>query len=384
MSDPKGYYKFLGVPIDAPTEQIREAYNKMVRKYFPGHGSEYKKAKLITDEEKRAKRLEECSKALEKANEAKENLLDEKKREIYDNGGMERDFSSGFTATNIFEFFTGLGRKRGSKMQSTHYKINTSLKDVYVGKTCQYKVKRNLLCEQCKGTGHENSNKCGECKGRGAVIRQMHQFGGLAAETKCMACDGVGFITSGSECKKCDKGYLGESKIFKVEIKPGAKHGDIIKFEGMGDQALGTKPGDVIFEVCVEDNPNFRRVGDHLVSFIDIPLYTILAGGSVFFRHLDERNLEINISGANNLNDCIIVKGEGFGLRNKGDLILEPAVKIPSKFDKKLLKKALNFTEECNVKANKSVKGTFGEMPEETVEEEHDMRGFPGSFFFNL
>lgn len=73
--DPSGYYKVLGLPKTSTKTEIKRRYYKMIREKNPD--------KLAGNDEKKFKELND---ELMKINEAKEVLLDDKKRDLYDRG----------------------------------------------------------------------------------------------------------------------------------------------------------------------------------------------------------------------------------------------------------------------------------------------------------
>ena len=53
-----------------------------------------------------------------------------------------------------------------------------------------------------------------------------------------------------------------DRKILTVNIKPGMQDGDLIVFEGEGDEKKGYVPGDVIITLCYDDNYYYLRLND--------------------------------------------------------------------------------------------------------------------------
>ena len=68
----KNYYKILGVPADATSDQIKIAYRKLARKYHPDLNAKDKDA----------------NRKFQEVNEANEVLSDPKKRKAYDQYGL--------------------------------------------------------------------------------------------------------------------------------------------------------------------------------------------------------------------------------------------------------------------------------------------------------
>lgn len=101
--DPSGYYKIMGVPKNAAKGTIKKRYYKLVREKDPD--------KYLGKDEKKIKELSE---EMMKINEAKEVLLDDKKRDLYDrglyNGGNKQQHGfQGEDINDIFKSFFGGG-----------------------------------------------------------------------------------------------------------------------------------------------------------------------------------------------------------------------------------------------------------------------------------
>lgn len=102
--DPSGYYKIMGVSKKAPKKEIKNKYHKLIREKDPDKFA-------VTD--KRHKALTE---EMMKINEAKEVLLDDQKRNLYDQGLYNNKqqqghqfFQGGEDIQDIFKSFFGGG-----------------------------------------------------------------------------------------------------------------------------------------------------------------------------------------------------------------------------------------------------------------------------------
>ena len=94
--------------------------------------------------------------------------------------------------------FGGGGQRaqRKRKVKPTVKELNVTLEDVYNGKMVQLKNRRTALCEDCHGKGGEGVQRCGECKGQGAVFRTVMMGPGQYAkmQTTCNDCRGQGEV----------------------------------------------------------------------------------------------------------------------------------------------------------------------------------------------
>ena len=386
--DPQGLYEVLGLKAGASIDEVKKAFTKKQRECHPD-GAFFKAAlrKCKTDEE-RAKVEKEFKEKSQKCNQAKAVLFDEKKKQEYDMG-MTGDF--GFSAGggdffDIFSSFTGGGRRnRVQKVQDTEYEFNISLKEAYMGKRASFNVKVQRECSACNGKGGDSVETCEPCKGKGKV-EHHRRLGPLISvqEAPCNNCNSTGFVVKGKLCQSCKgKQYVETKEHIEVEVEPGVQNGRKYTFSGKGNHKKNCVPGDVILIVNITNDPRFRKSGYNLISKVDIPLYVALAGGQIIFEHITGKKFEITLYPFKDLKKCIILKGEGFKIKNSysgGDLILEPNIIIDKNIDKDLLARALNY-----VPVRKDFTGTavpkyaeFGVMPKEQ-EEQNERERFEGA-----
>ncbi|KAF7684336.1 Mitochondrial protein import protein mas5 [Astathelohania contejeani] len=381
MSDPKGFYEILGIAPGSSIEECRKAYRRKQRIYHPDFGTKKRELDNIEDEEVRKEKLRELIEISAKLNEAKNTLDDEEKKKRYDMGMDEN--AHGFDGSSIFDFFTGFGRRRDNgmrKVEDTVFKVNISLKESFLGKTSKFKVRRKTICKGCNGKGGENATTCTTCHGLGKIQRQ-HRRGMFISveESVCGNCNGEKTVVTGAKCKDCNGNkYKQEELLLEVKISPGVNTGERITYTGKGDEKVGHVPGDLIFYIIVKEDKKYKRIKDDLISTIDVDLYTILAGGKVYFTHIDDRVLEINIPRITDLEKVLIVRREG--MANRGDLYLKPKFIINEKIDLNKLKEVIPPLLKAEKSVNESVAATIGELPEEEVEE--DEGGFSGFRFF--
>lgn len=378
MSDPEGLYKVLGLPPNSSIDQIKQKYHKLQKEYHPDFGSKAREAKNIKDPKEREKRLEEIKEVSAKLNAAKATLFDEEKKKQYDTG-MPNGMPGGFS--DIFDFFSGGGRRKQRKVEDTIFPVKITMKDAYKGITKKYKVNRSVVCGTCSGRGGDQTVKCSTCSGRGSIQRHIKSgFFTTIQEMKCTDCDG-GEKIIGNKCKDCKgKKYAKEERIVEVEIPKGVGDDECIKFNGLGDERIGALNGDLIFNINITDKHKFIRTGNDLIVFFKIDLCTALTGGKIYHTHLDDKVLEVEIPPVRNFNDLIKIKGYGFG---RGDLYLKPEYDIPEKINGDKLREVLGG-KIIEKKGDAKVKGKYEKEPE--IEEERETDAGFGAFrsFFNF
>jgi DnaJ homolog subfamily A member 2 len=225
-------------------------------------------------------------------------LSNPKKRELYDaygeeglqgadgegpGGGGHMDPSDLFA--QLFGGGGGGGRGgRGGgprKGEDIVHALPVTLEQLYTGRTAKLAITRDVTCADCQGTGGAGGmaveRECGECHGRGAVLRVRQIGPGMIQQvtSPCGGCRGTGrVIPPGSQCPACSgRKVTKEKKVLEVHIDRGARHGAKIRFSGeAGCASPGTAPGDVVFVLQAKEHPAYRRDGNDLFLERDLPL----------------------------------------------------------------------------------------------------------------
>lgn len=352
--DPKGYYSVLGLQPGADIEQVKKAYKDQLKRYHPDFGTESRKIRQQTDESTKQAELDKLSDKIKLLNEAKQILMDPEQKKEYDNP------SQGFGS--FFDLFRS--QRQQPKAKDTRVEIKINMKDNYNGVTKKFKINRTVLCKECDGMGGKDVEVCRECQGCGMKQQQVRR--GHTIQVFQMPCDCEdGYVSKGPKCRDCSgKRYKKEEKIIEIDVQ-NVKHGDVLSYEGYGDEKKNCLPGDVNFVMNIVDK-EYKRVGDNIVGSINIDLTTCLLGGSIEYMHLDGKKYEIKVEKIKSFKDILKVKGLGFG---RGDLYLNIEVEIP-KVDKN---KVIELFGKKDVKGDVKVQGTYETVSEAEDSEEEDM-----------
>ncbi len=358
----RDYYDILGVPKDAFEDDIKKAFRRLAHTYHPDkQGGDEKKFKEV--------------------NEAYQVLSNKEKRAQYDrfgktfSGGAGPGYGGagsgqepfGFDFSDIFSGFSGEGgredlgdifgnifgggtrggrRKRGMDIQAD---IGISLQDAYAGVKKNVSFKTYVMCETCKGIGHEKSagtTTCDVCKGTGKVRQQKNSFlGSFVQIRECDKCSGKGEIPK-KICHVCKgAGRIMGTRTVDIDIKAGVQSGQIIKITGHGEAGLEGHPaGDLYVRVIVAEHPVFRVEGENLVAKKDISMSDLLTGKEFEITSIDGRKLKFSIPANHNLRKDIVITKEG--MTKKGILVIKLNVKTPKKMSPKAKKLADDLAKE--------------------------------------
>lgn len=351
----RDYYEILGISKDAKKEDIKKAYRKLVKKLHPDVNKE------AGSEEK-----------FKEVQEAYEVLSDESKRKAYDQYGHAgtQGFSPGggngfngystygdapFDMGDIFNTFFGGGggdfgfnfgrsgsRKRSNLGEDLRYRIRLSFEEAMHGGEYEIKVKRNVRCSNCQGSGSENGERktCDVCNGTGRERRVQNSFlGQIAVMAECSKCNGMGSIPE-KVCSKCSgTGIETQEEKVKIRVPAGVYDGMILRFrEGGNAGEAGGEYGDLYVEIEVEPSVEFERRGNDLYSIEEIPVHIAVLGGNIQVSTVDG-SVKLKIPKGTQPGTVFRIKGEGAPVLakegSKGDLYVRVDVKIPEKISRK-------------------------------------------------
>ena len=210
----RDYYEVLGVSKDASEDEIKKAYRKIAIKYHPDRNPGNKEA-----EEK-----------FKEAAEAYDVLHDAQKRQQYDQFGFNGPGAGGFggfsgasmNMDDIFSMFGdifggraggfggfgGGGQRRPQQHRGgdLRLKVKLSLSEISTGVTKKFKVRKDITCTHCHGTGAEvgsTTETCPTCHGSGVITHTTQSiFGMMQTQGVCPTCNGEGKVIK-NKCKHC-------------------------------------------------------------------------------------------------------------------------------------------------------------------------------------
>ncbi len=215
---------------------------------------------------------------------AYEILSDEKKREIYDEYGLEGVEQEGGPGgpgggDDLFSMFFGgggAGRRAGPrKGPSLQHPLKVSLNDLYNGKTVKLAINRKVIVGE--------SSSCEACRGQG-VVMELRQIGpGMLTQMQrpCGECGGKGYKAKTKN----------ERKVIEVHVEKGAVNNQKITFRGMADEVPGRETGDVNFIIQEKEHEFFKRKGADLLVMQDVSLNQALTGFSVSRKRVDMKKV---------------------------------------------------------------------------------------------
>jgi curved DNA-binding protein len=277
------YYSTLGVDRNATDDDIKKAYRKLAMKHHPDRGGDEATFKKIS--------------------EAYDILSDPQKKQIVDLGGDPKNQGGGGYGNSFnqgpfefhfgggvppgmedifgrFGFGNGFGRQPMKKNKTLNINVDITLEDVLTGKDINAEI-----------------------------------------------------TIPGS----------GKRKMINIAIPAGIEHGQQIRYEGMGDDAVkDIRPGDLIVNVNVRPHSRFRREHTDIILEKSVPVWDAIIGSTLDIETLDGKVLTINIPQGTKHGTVLSCRGEGLPImrsRNRGNLLIMIKVDMPKNLSESQLEK---------------------------------------------
>lgn len=293
--DYKDYYKILGVPKSATTDEIKKAYRKLAVKYHPDKNQGNKKAEELFKE----------------ANEANEVLSNPEKRKKYDELGenwkqYENQGYQGGQGFNRSQYQQAGGGQRYRSSGAEGFGGDENFSDFF---------------ESIFGKGFDGSGRQRQARAQNGP--DYHAEVELSLE----------------------EAYNGTSRLLevngeKLQMKfKGVQDGQKLRIKEKGGQGIGGgKRGDIYVGVHIPIHPHFERKGDDLYCEAPVELYTAILGGKALVRTM-KGNIKVDIARETDNGKILRLKGMGmpkFGKENEfGDLYAKVKIILPKKLTEK-------------------------------------------------
>ena len=373
----RDYYEVLGVSRDASEDEIKMAYRKLAIKYHPDRNPGNNEA-----EEK-----------FKEAAEAYEVLHDPQKRQQYDQfgfdgpqgggfggfsgGGMDMDdifsmFGDIFGGHSGFGGFGGFGGG-GQRQQQRVYrgsdlrlKVKLSLQDIASGVTKKFKVKKDVTCTACHGTGAANGAKpetCPTCHGSGVVERTMRSmFGMMTTQSECPTCHGEGTVIK-DKCKECNgSGVVKGEEVVEINIPAGIEDGMVLNAHGKGNAAPHNGiNGDIQVFIEEEKDNTFIRDKQDIIYNLLLDFPTAALGGEVEIPTISGNKIKMKIAPGTQPGMSTRLRGKGLPAlkgygTGTGDLVVNMSVYVPKTLSKEERKAIEELRDSENFKGDTSTK----------------------------
>ncbi len=366
----RDYYEVLGVDKSASDDEIKKAYRKIAIANHPDRNPGNKEA-----EDK-----------FKEAAEAYDVLHDPQKRRQYDQfgfsgpqgsgfggfsgGGMDMDdifsmFGDIFGGRGGFSGFGGFGgggRGQVYRGNDLRLKVRLSLLEISTGVTKKFKVRKDIACDHCHGSGAEagsGTETCPTCHGHGVVVRSVRtMLGTMQTQTECPTCHGEGTVIK-NKCKHCGgSGVVKGEEVVEIKIPAGVAEGMVVNVPGKGNAgAHNGVSGDIQVLIEEEANDTFVRDGQDVVYNLLLDFPTAALGGDVEIPTITGNKVKIKIESGTQPGKTLrlrhkglpAVQGYGSGV---GDLVVNISVFVPKTLAKDEKEKIEGFRDSVHFKGD--------------------------------
>ena len=373
----RDYYEVLGVDKSASEDEIKKAYRKIAIKYHPDRNPGDKEA-----EEK-----------FKEAAEAYNILHDPKTRQQYDQFGFNGPnmgggfggfggFESTMNMDDIFSMFGdifgghgfggfGGGQRRPQQHRGSdlRLKVKLTLEEINTGVTKKFKVRKDIHCPHCNGSGAEAGSQkepCPTCHGQGYITHTTQSiFGMMQQQSVCPTCGGEGMVIK-NKCKHCGgTGVEKGEEVVEINIPAGVAEGMVVNVPGKGNAGKhnGT-PGDI--QVFIEEEPHetFIRDGNDLIYNLLLDFPTAALGGDVEIPTIEGTKLKVKLDNGTQPGKTLRLRGKGLpavqGYGNgRGDLVVNISVYVPKTLSKEEKQAIEQFKGSDNFKGDKQTRDSI-------------------------
>lgn len=382
MAQKRDYYEVLGVEKTASEAEIKKAYRKIAIKYHPDRNPGDKEA-----EEK-----------FKEAAEAYNVLHDTQKRQQYDkfgfaglNGGAGDGFGGfgGGASMNMDDIFSmfgdifgghgfggfgggfGGGKARPQKHRGgdLRLKVRLTLEEINQGVTKKFKVRKDVPCEHCHGTGAEGGSgmeTCPTCHGSGVVTHTTQSiFGMMQSQGVCPTCHGQGQVIK-NKCKHCGgTGVTKGEEVVEVNIPAGVAEGMVVNISGKGNAGMNNGiPGDIQVFIAEEPHDTFIRDDNDLIYNLLLDFPTATLGGEVEIPTIEGKVLKVKIEPGTQPGKTMRLRGKGLPAvkgygTGRGDLVVNISIYVPKTLSRDEKKAIEAFKESDNFKGDKETRDSI-------------------------
>jgi DnaJ-class molecular chaperone len=284
-------YKVLGVPRDAPDEEIRRTYRKLAKELHPDLNPSNK----VTAEER-----------FKKVSAAYDIVGDPVKRKQYDRGEIDANGEQrrGYQRTHAGGAGPFGGRAGGGARPGEEYGFGDVFSDLFGGGRFRW--------------GETDS----PVSGRGNDVRYTLE---------------IDFLEAAAGTKK--RVTMPDGGTLDISIPEGVSDGQVLRLKGKGlTAARGGEAGDALVEIKVRLHPQFKRTGDDIALELPITIDEAVLGAKIEVPTVSGR-VQLTIPKGTSSGRVFRLKGKG--VRNAptghtGDQLVTVRIVLPDAIDEKL------------------------------------------------
>ena len=261
-------------------------------------------------------------------------------------------------------FRTRSARTQQHRGSDLRLKVKLTLEEINKGVTKKFKVRKDIPCPHCNGSGSEDGQEatCGTCNGQGVVYKtRKTMLGIMQTQAVCDTCRGEGTVIK-NKSKHCNgEGIVKGEKQVEVELPAGLVEGYAYNFQGKG--GAGRRKGvNGDLQILVHEKPHAEllRDGVDLVYNLLLTIPQAVLGTSLEVPTHDGK-AKITIPSGTQPGTVLRLKGKGIPDINsygsqRGDEIINISVYMPETLTKEERQAIETLAGSDNIKPSTSIK----------------------------
>lgn len=135
----------------------------------------------------------------------------------------------------------------------------------------------------------------------------------------------------------------GKIETVTIDVPAGAREGDTIRYEGLGDDSNKNWPrGDLLVRLKIINNKGWTRDGNNLATKEFINIFDLLLGCVIIINTLDNKSIKLTVPKGTKPGTIFSITGYGIPdlhTRKKGNVYVQIETEIPTIEDKLILAK---------------------------------------------
>ena len=148
----------------------------------------------------------------------------------------------------------------------------------------------------------------------------------------------------------------GKREVADITIPKGVRHGDTIRFTGLGDDSITTVGrGNLDVVIKIRPNRDWERDGDNLITSVNVDVFDLLLGGQCDIKLPTNKSFSLNIPIGTKPGTVFSITGHGAPnnrTHKHGNVLVKIQATVPKITDSNIL----NKIEEVKNAVNKSTK----------------------------
>ena len=270
-----------------------------------------------------------------------------------------------------FGGFGGGGQRRQQQHRGSdlRLKVKLTLEEINKGVTKKFKVRKDIHCPHCSGSGAEagsGKETCPTCHGQGVITHTTQSiFGMMQQQSVCPTCGGEGQVIK-NKCKHCGgTGIVKGEEVVEINIPAGVAEGMVVNVPGKGNAGKHNGvSGDIQVFIEEEDNDTFVRDGNDLIYNLLLDFPTAALGGDVEIPTIDGTKLKVKLDSGTQPGKTLRLRGKGLpavqGYGNgKGDMVVNISVYVPKTLNREEKEAIERFRYSDNFKGDKQTRDSI-------------------------